>query len=86
MSDPKDGETKLIDLQPERVDFACPDCRLNCILWPRSMPPAVQHALPVCEGWNKVGTEKQVETGERTELTYDFLRRAKLPVLGGLKY
>ncbi len=85
MSD-ENSETKLIEMQPERVDFACPDCGLNCLLWPRSMPPAVQHVLPVCKAWTSTGTEKQVESGEKAELVYDFLRRAKLPVLGGGKY
>lgn len=80
--------TKLIELQPERVDFECPDCGLNCILWPRSTPPVVQHAHPwaTCPGYKGMGTPEQVESGEKKELVFDFLRRAKLPVLGGLKY
>lgn len=76
-------ERKLIELQPERVDFDCPDCGQTCVLWPRNMPMAAQHSLPTCAGWQKVGTKKQIEAGEREELTIDFLKRAQLPVLGG---
>lgn len=79
----QEEEIKLIELQPERVDYKCPDCGEPCVLWPRHMPWATQHAVPTCAGWNKVGTPKQIESGERSELTFDFLRRAKLPVLGG---
>jgi predicted RNA-binding Zn-ribbon protein involved in translation (DUF1610 family) len=81
-----ESDEKLVELQPEKVVFTCPDCGAICLLWPRATPMAVQHALPTCVGWKKVGTKTQIEKGEAEELTADFLRRANLPVLGGLPF
>lgn len=83
----------VANLQPVEVDFACPDCGQNCKLHPRAQPMNVVHSLPICEAWRAVGTPDQVKAEKLTqwgarakETTFDFLRRAKLPVLGGLKF
>jgi hypothetical protein len=79
-----EDEKKIdIELQPAEVPFACPDCGAQCVLHPRAQPMNAQHSLPACKAWNELGTPEQVKSGEKQETTADYLRRAKLPVLGG---
>lgn len=41
---------------PERVDFDCHSCGRPCVMYPKSKPLAVQHALPDCDEWKKKET------------------------------
>lgn len=62
---------KLIDLQPEQVDFYCAGCGLSCRLFPRHMPMAVQHQLPPCKLYNEAVRDDDVA---------GFLRASGLPI------
>ena len=44
--------------EPDRVEFACPQCKASCILWPKARPIAVQHALPGCRAWRLIEGKK----------------------------
>lgn len=43
---------------PESVEFACPDCGGNAVMWPRSKPMAVQHSIPICKTWQRIEGKK----------------------------
>ena len=71
-----------IELQPERVDFACHDCGAQCILWPRHQPMAVQHPVPTkCQSWKAI--ESTPNATERRDMTTEFIKRSRIPTLGG---
>jgi hypothetical protein len=49
------GKVEAVET-PERVDFACHSCSLPCVMYPKSKPLAVQHAIPECSEWKKKDT------------------------------
>jgi hypothetical protein len=53
-----EGESKIVQLVQRRVDFSCFYCHLACIMYPRSKPIIVVHALPTCTEWEKVEKKK----------------------------
>ncbi len=43
---------------PEQVEFPCPSCKRSCLMFPRTKPIAVQHALPTCRSWKLIEGKK----------------------------
>lgn len=43
---------------PERVDFSCFHCEMQCVMYPRAKPISVQHGLPTCKEWSRVELKK----------------------------
>lgn len=64
---------KLVDCQPERVDFNCHECGRGCVLEPRKMPMEVRHEMPTCKAWKECQLKGHMGTGA-------FLRACGVPI------
>ena len=51
------GKIDIVET-PDRVDFNCFSCGKPCVMYPKSKPLAVQHALPECSEWGKKDTAR----------------------------
>ena len=48
---------EMVDV-PAVKHFTCPDCKAQCVMYPRSKPMGVQHSIPTCKTWQQVEGRK----------------------------
>lgn len=78
----KEETVKLAEL-PNQVEFGCWKCGASCLLWPKAVPMAVQHALPACDAWKEV--EAQIVIGRQPVFAKDFLEKCGVKLLQPVK-
>lgn len=54
------SEKRIIETveAPASQQFACPDCKGPCVIYPRLKPVGVQHSIPTCRTWQLVSKDK----------------------------